>query len=107
MTMEDMDSYPDERRQRAERTMAIQSVAASVQNFLLAASALGLGACWYCAPLFCPDVVREILGIPEGVEPQALIAVGYPNEEPEPPPRKPLEEVVYLERWGRALGEVR
>jgi len=93
MTMMDMDRYPDERRMTAERTMAVQSVAAAVQNMLLAAHGLGLGACWMCAPLFCPDVVRRVLGMPKDVEPQALILVGYPAEEPEPPRRKPLSEV--------------
>ncbi len=93
MTMRDMDRYPDERRMGAERTMAVQSVAAAVQNMLLAAYGLGLGACWMCAPLFCPDVVRRVLGIPGDVEPQALILIGYPAEEPEPPKRKPISEV--------------
>ena len=94
MTMRDMDRYPDERRMMAERTMAVQSVAAAVQNMLLATHGLGLGACWMCAPLFCPDVVRRVLGMPEDVEPQALILLGYPAEEPEPPKRKPLSEVT-------------
>ena len=94
MTMRDMDRYPDERRMMAERTMAVQSVAAAVQNMLLATHGLGLGACWMCAPLFCPDVVRRVLGMPEDVEPQALILIGYPAEEPEPPKRRPLSEVT-------------
>ena len=99
LSMEGMHEYPDERRRRAERIMAVQSVAAALQNLLLAAHALGLGACWYCAPLFCPDVVRRVLGLPEDLEPQALVALGFPAEEPEPPPRKPLSEVVRWERW--------
>ncbi len=101
LTMEDMHEYPDERRRRAEHAMAVQSVAAAVQNLLLAAHVLGLGACWYCAPLFCQEVVREVLGLPGHVEPQALVALGFPAESPEPPPRKPLEEVVHWERWGQ------
>ncbi len=103
MTMEDMHKYPDEKRQKAEYIMAVQSVAAAIQNLLLAITALGLGACWYCAPLFCPDVVRGVLNIPEDIEPQALLAVGYPAEKPRPPPRKPLREIVYLEKWGNEL----
>lgn len=98
-TMEDMESYPDERRLRAEHTMAVQSVAVSIQNMLLASHGEGVGACWFCAPLFCPDVVRETLGIPDGVEPQALITMGRPAERPGPPPRKALESLVHYERW--------
>ncbi len=82
MTMADMDSYPDAGRQLAERQMAIQSVAMAGQNLLLAAAAHGLGACWMCAPLFCPDVVRAVLQLDDDWEPQALITLGYPAEQP-------------------------
>ena len=99
LTMRNMDKYPDERRQRAEYVMAVQSVAAAIQNLLLAAHVEGLGACWRCAPLFAKEIVRKVLNIPEDVEPQALIEVGYPDEKPLPPPRKPIEEVVHWEGW--------
>jgi F420 biosynthesis protein FbiB-like protein len=98
--MEDMDTYPDQIRQKIERTMAIQSLAAAVQNILLAAHSEGLGSCWFCAPLFCQDTVRKILRAPGTIEPQALITLGYPSEEVETPPRKPLAEVVFKDRWG-------
>lgn len=80
LTMTDMDSYPDKMRQRNEWVMAVQSTAMAGQNLLLAAHALGLGACWLCAPLFCPEVVRDTLGLPTDWQPQALITVGYPAE---------------------------
>ncbi len=95
LTMEDMDMYLDKRRQMAEYVMAVQSVAAGIQNLLLAADAEGLGTCWFCAPLFCPETVRETLDIPEQLTPQALVTLGYPAEEPQAPPRKPLEKVVF------------
>jgi coenzyme F420-0:L-glutamate ligase/coenzyme F420-1:gamma-L-glutamate ligase len=81
LTMEEMDAYPDAARARAEWTMAAQSVALACQNLLLAAHAQGLGACWMCAPLFAPEVVRDALALPETWEPQALITLGYPAEE--------------------------
>jgi len=81
LSMADMDRYPDARRQNAERIMATQSVALAAQNLLLAAEAEGLGVCWMCAPLFCPDVVREELSLPEDWEAQALFTVGYPAEQ--------------------------
>lgn len=82
MTMTDMHHYPDDKRRRAEWTMATQSVALSGQNLLLAAHAEGLGACWLCAPVFCPDSVRDTLGLPEDWEPQAFISLGWPGESP-------------------------
>jgi F420 biosynthesis protein FbiB-like protein len=89
MTMTDMDEYPDEKRRRAEWIMATQSVALAGQNLLLAAHAEGLGACWLCAPLFCPQVVRATLALPEDWEPQAFISLGWPAERPPAPDRRP------------------
>jgi coenzyme F420-0:L-glutamate ligase/coenzyme F420-1:gamma-L-glutamate ligase len=82
MTMADMDDYPDPKRRQAEWTMATQSLALAGQNLLLAAHAEGLGACWLCAPLFCPDVVRDSLGLPAHWQPQAFISLGWPAESP-------------------------
>ncbi len=70
-----------------ERLMAIQSVAAAIQNLLLAAHEAGLGACWMAAPLYCPDVVREVLQLPDDWEAQALITIGYPADEGKPKDR--------------------
>ncbi len=93
-TMEGMDVYPDRARRAAEETMAVQSAAAAIQNLLLAATAHGLGACWCCAPLFCPGVVRRALGLPRTFVPQALLTIGYPAHSPPVPPRKPLDALV-------------
>jgi nitroreductase len=78
--MADMDSYSDEKRQHSENVMAIQSAAMAGQNLLLAAHARGLGACWMCAPLFCPALARTTLDLPPDWEPQGLITIGYPAE---------------------------
>jgi len=102
LTMKDMHDYSD-RRNEAEYTMGIQSVAAAIENMLLAAKIEGLGSCWYCAPLFCQDLTREILKIPYDVEPQALIAIGYAKEEPLQTSRKDLEEISYLNYWSNEL----
>jgi F420 biosynthesis protein FbiB-like protein len=93
MSMVDMDRYPDEERNDSERTMATQSVAMAGQNLLLAAHAAGLGACWMCAPLFCPDVVQLVLELPDDWEPQALLTIGYPAQHRERT-REPLEARV-------------
>lgn len=93
LTMTDMDSYADLRRQELERVMAAQSVAMAAQNLMLMAYALGLGACWLCAPLFCPDIPVATLGLPEMFEPQGIIIVGHPAEQREKT-REPLDSLV-------------
>jgi F420 biosynthesis protein FbiB-like protein len=93
MTMVDMDTYPDEQRQHHEWLMASQSTAMAGQNLLLAAHAQGLGACWMCAPLFCPDIVRHTLDLPADWQPQGLITLGYAAESKEKT-RHPLHSRV-------------
>jgi coenzyme F420-0:L-glutamate ligase/coenzyme F420-1:gamma-L-glutamate ligase len=77
-----------------ERLMAIQSVAASIQNLLLAAHDVALGAGWMAAPLYCPDVVREVLQLPDDWEAQALITIGYPADDGRPRGRVDFREIT-------------
>ena len=93
LSMADMDTYPDPTRQQNEWIMAVQSVALAGQNLLLAAHALGLGACWNCAPLFAQDIVRQTLQLPADWQPQALISAGYPAETRQKT-RHPLTQVT-------------
>jgi coenzyme F420-0:L-glutamate ligase/coenzyme F420-1:gamma-L-glutamate ligase len=93
----DLDRYPDHSRRLAEETMAIQSLGAAVQNMLLAAYSLGLDSGWMCAPLFCPGVVREALGLDSTLVPHALITLGYAARDPVRRPRRPLDELIA--RW--------
>ena len=93
LSMADMDVYTDEKRSQNEYIMAVQSVAMAGQNILLAAHDVGLAACWMCAPLFCPDVVKDALDLPDDWQPQALLTLGYPAETREKT-RKPLEVSV-------------
>ena len=93
-TMADMHKYPDSKRVKAEETMAVQSVGAAIQNLLLGAHAEGLGSCWGCAPLFAKAVVREVLKMKSELEPQAFILLGYPDEAPEMPERREVEDIL-------------
>jgi coenzyme F420-0:L-glutamate ligase / coenzyme F420-1:gamma-L-glutamate ligase len=102
LTLEEADVYPDELRSRAEFLMAVQSTAMATQNLLLAAHAEGLAACWMCAPLFCPEVVRASLDVPPAWQPQGLITLGFPADAGRERPRKPLAEFV---RYVAAAGE--
>jgi len=92
--LEDLDHYPDERRQADETTMAIQSLGAAVQNMLLMAYDLGLDTGWMCAPLFCPDVVCVALDLDQRLIPHALITVGYAAADPNRRERLPLSSLI-------------
>jgi coenzyme F420-0:L-glutamate ligase/coenzyme F420-1:gamma-L-glutamate ligase len=101
--MDGLQSYPDERRQKSMRDLAVQSLGAALENLLLAAYAAGLGACWYAAPCFCKETVRKKLKIPQAVEPQAFVVLGYAEEKPPVPPKKSLKEYCFVDEWGRAF----
>lgn len=94
--LEDLDVYPDEDRQAAETTMAVQSLGAAAQNMLLTAHGLGLDGGWMCAPLFCPDVVRSALGLDERLIPHAMLTFGHAARDPVRRERLPLDELLAL-----------
>jgi F420 biosynthesis protein FbiB-like protein len=83
VTMEEMDVYGDTARNEAEYIMAVQSVALACQNLLLAAHDAGLATSWLCAPLFVPQLVCEVLELPQHWRPQAILTVGYAAEQKE------------------------
>ncbi|WP_258359312.1 nitroreductase family protein [Moorella sulfitireducens] len=72
----------------------LESTAAAFSYLLLAATREGLGTCWMTGPLNEEQILRKILSIPDDMELVALTPLGYPDEDPAPKPRKPLEEVV-------------
>lgn len=90
----DLDAYPDPTRQAAEETMAIQSLGAAVQNLLLAAADRGLDTGWMCAPLFCPEVVRDTLGLAHDLVPHAIIQLGWAAQDPRRRDRLPTEALI-------------
>jgi coenzyme F420-0:L-glutamate ligase/coenzyme F420-1:gamma-L-glutamate ligase len=92
--LEDMDRYPDEKRQADETIMAIHSLGAAIQNMLLMAYDLGLDTGWMCAPLFCPEIVCETLDLDRRLIPHALITVGYAAADPQRRERLPLDRLI-------------
>jgi nitroreductase len=80
------------------------SVYPAVQNLLLAARGLGLGASLTTLHKLHDDEVKELLGVPANAETVALIPIGYPRGKYGPAARKPLEEVVHYEHWKTTPG---
>lgn len=77
-------------------------VAIAVDHMTIRATELGLGTCWVCN--FDPVKVKEVLNLPEGVEPVVVLPFGYPLEnKPPQKKRKPLESIVFEGEYGREL----
>ncbi|MCL6592851.1 MAG: nicotinate-nucleotide--dimethylbenzimidazole phosphoribosyltransferase [Alicyclobacillus sp.] len=84
----------------------LMSTACAIENIWLAARAEGVAVGW--VSLYRKDEVRNILGIPAGIDPVALLTLGYPPHFPDEPvlqragwrSRLPLTEVVFENRWG-------
>jgi nitroreductase len=79
------------------------SIYPAIQNIMLAARALGIGSCITTIHRFRDAQVKELLAIPAEIETAALIPLGYPLGKFGRPPRLPLSEVAFADRWGRAL----
>lgn len=68
-----------------------------MDHIILAATSLGLGTCWIGA--FDPDAAREVLNLPDGVEPVVFTPLGYPADKLGLKRRKELSELVRYEKW--------
>ena len=77
---------------RGKELYCIEDVALSIENMMLAAFSLGLGAVWVGA--FDEDGVAECLGLPRNLRPVAIVPVGYPLRIPPPPGRVSKEKAV-------------
>jgi len=80
------------------------SIYPAVQNMLLAARALGLGATLTTRHLLHEKDAEAALGLPPGVHSYAIIPIGYPMGKFGPVGRGPIADIVYEDRWGKPYG---
>lgn len=76
------------------------SIYPSAQNLLLGARAVGLGASLITLPLWSSIAARRILGLPWTVMPCCIVPLGWPRGRYGPTTRRPVGDVVHLERYG-------
>jgi nitroreductase len=79
----------------------LQSVAAAIQNMLLAIHALGYGSCWMTGPLVAQEAFEKLLGFGKERSLAALLPMGVPDENPPSRPRKPVEEMMRIVKEGK------
>ncbi len=70
----------------------------AAQNMMLAAHEMGIGTC--VALSYAKVAIKEILDLPDGIEPLLVLTVGYPAEDPEPPTRLELREIAFADKHG-------
>ncbi len=80
----------------------VEDGAAATENMLLAAHALGLGACWIGSyGIATEGKAKDVLGVPQEQRLLSVIALGYADEPPSPRNRKSLAETKFIDRYGK------
>ncbi len=93
-----------EARNRIYRQFLHEDVGIAGTQMMLEATALGLGTCWVGG--LDRKAIEDVLKLPKTIELVGLLTLGYPDESPEPPARKPLARIVHYETYGnRHKGE--
>jgi len=80
-----------------DRRWSIISTSIALQNMVIAAWAMGVGACWIGD--FKEDKVKQLLSIPGKWKVVALVSFGYPAEKPRTIRKKPLDEIVSFNKF--------
>ena len=95
LDVKDLEKYKDTERTQNELFLGIQSISCSATYLLLTFEMKELAACWYCAPLFAKEVIKNVLKLPTSYIPMAFFTVGYPQKRVKAPKRKILKEIIY------------
>jgi nitroreductase len=83
------------------------SIFPAMQNFLLAARALGLGACLTSWASYGGEaLLRQAVGVPDDWMLAGHVVVGWPRGHHGPVRRRPLADVVFLDRWDQPANEI-
>jgi coenzyme F420-0:L-glutamate ligase/coenzyme F420-1:gamma-L-glutamate ligase len=95
LDIQDLEKYSDQEREKNEYIMGVQSISASATYLLLAFEIRELAACWYCAPLFAKEIIRNTLNLPSSFIPMAFFTVGQSLKTQQIPKRKELEDIIF------------
>lgn len=79
------------------RVYSRQQSGAAIENFLLKIADMGLSACWVGA--YQDELIKQLLKIPEHMQLEAIIPIGYEKKKEERKEKKSLESVMFWEYW--------
>jgi nitroreductase len=73
---------------------------AAIEHMHLAATALGYGSCWFEGTMLPQEEhFKQRLGVPPDRRILTFLPIGVPTEWPEPPEKKPLDDILHWEKW--------
>jgi len=81
------------------RVLNMADAAIAAQNICLAAHGMGIGS--YIVASFAAAALQPVLELPDEIPPYLLVCLGYANESPEPPARRPIEEIAFSDEYGQ------
>lgn len=82
------------------KTYYLVDAACAMENLMLAAIEKGLGTCWVAGDMN-EGFVKKTYGIPDNIRVVAISPMGYPSYQPKPRPRKSIQEIAFLNGWGK------
>jgi nitroreductase len=94
---------PEQSGKMKDQNYYMVDIGISLQQLCLEAWNQGLGTVWI--GLFDEDKVRPILGVPDNIRIVAMTPLGYPATQPSERGRKPLEDILFLDKWGKKPAE--
>lgn len=83
--------------------LSIIDVSLATENILLLATERGLGTC--VIKSFNEAAIRKILNLPEYISPDLIITVGYPKGQQKSPPKRKIEDVIFINQWEEKANE--
>ncbi|MHB1419183.1 MAG: nitroreductase family protein [Bacillota bacterium] len=85
---------PDESPEGLKKYLAqaVQNMGIGIEHMVLTATSLGLGTCW--VQMFSPRKMQAALNLPHNIIVNTLLPIGYPDQDPSPRPRVPMDEIL-------------
>lgn len=95
--LKEEDLFIDENSSEHEVKQIIRDTAIATEHIVVEASNLGLGSCYVA--WFTQEEIRPLLNLTSDKYVMCILTIGYPDENPNPRPRKAIEDIIHYEKW--------